>query len=192
MFANSKFIMNSKKYILFSLSFILLLSSCQSVVRFTNNVYRSNNSNNSNTYNTNEHNSNNIKKNDYSTRTLNSKQAELINSAEKWIGTPYQYGGTGSNSIDCSAFVQNVFSSIGVTLPRTAQQQYNYLQRISEDELQPGDLVFFGKNGAITHVGIYIGNGYMIHASSSSGVIKQNLVTYSGYQSIAGFGRPKL
>ncbi len=189
MFANSKFIMNSKKYILFSLSVVLLLSSCQSVVRFTNNVYKNNNSN---TYNTNEHNSNNIKKNDYSIRTLNSRQVELVNSAEKWIGTPYQYGGTGSNGIDCSAFVQNVFSSIGVELPRTAQQQYNYLQRISENELQPGDLVFFGRNGTITHVGIYIGNGYMIHSSSSSGVIKQNLETYSGYPSIAGFGRPKL
>lgn len=169
--------------ITFSLFLTIVFSGCQSVTRFTNN--ENHNSISSKSKN------NKIEKNN---NIINKSEANdnnyIIGVAENWIGTPYQYGGDSKKGVDCSAFVQNVYSSLGVYLPRTAQQQYNFITRISQDELKPGDLIFFGKNSSVNHVAIYIGNGKMIHASSSQGVVKQDLNTYSGYSSIVGFGRP--
>jgi lipoprotein Spr len=115
----------------------------------------------------------------------------IIDEAESWIGTPYVYGGNSRNGIDCSALVCQVYQSVGETVPRTSQQQFEYVKQIEFVEKKPGDLLFFKNNRAISHVGIYVGNGYMIHASTSSGVIKQSIFESYFMDKLAGVGRLK-
>jgi uncharacterized protein YycO len=95
--------------------------------------------------------------------------------ARTWLGTKYKYGGNTRNGIDCSGLVVEVFRSVmGIKLPRTSAEQQKYCKNINKSELHPGDLLFFAtgkKKKSVTHVGIYIGDGRMIHASSSRGVI---------------------
>lgn len=119
----------------------------------------------------------------------NDIQKMILEEAESWIGTPYRYGGTDKKGVDCSGLTYNVYLSIGINLPRTAEHQYNFTKRMSISELEVGDLIFFANRGKISHVGIYIGGNTMIHASTSSGVIRQSLDSYSG-MTIAGYGRP--
>ena len=86
------------------------------------------------------------------------------------IGTPYKFGGNNpEKGVDCSGFVRHVYKeSSGIALPRTAAEISHAGTRISENELQPGDLVFFNtRKKAFSHVGIYAGNGEFVHASSS-------------------------
>jgi len=78
--------------------------------------------------------------------------------------------------MDCSGFVQRVYSSVGVQLPRTAAEQFNASKSIAASDSKAGDLIFFSFIGSgISHVGIYAGNNEVIHASSSRGVIRQPL-----------------
>lgn len=99
----------------------------------------------------------------------------LMDEHERWAGTPYRLGGTSFNGIDCSALVQNVFSeAFQVELPRTTSRQVNTGVAISRTELEPGDLVFFRPPGN-RHVGIYVGDGRFMHASSSRGVMISKL-----------------
>ena len=101
--------------------------------------------------------------------------ATLREKGEDWIGTRYRYGGTTRRGIDCSSFVQQLLrDALDIELPRTtASQQYSG-EAVSRDELLPADLVFFRRRG-VRHVGIYLGNGEFIHASSGRGVIISNL-----------------
>ena len=94
-----------------------------------------------------------------------------------WIGIPYRWGGTSRRGIDCSAFVQQyVRTTLGIELPRTtASQRYEGVS-IDKDELIPGDLVFFRRRGT-RHVGVYLGDGEFIHASSSRGVTISELAS---------------
>ena len=92
---------------------------------------------------------------------------------DQWMGTPYKFGGLDHDGIDCSglAFLleQQVY---GINIPRMTSQQINVIKRKYEEELQEGDLVFFDYDGKkFSHVGIYLQNGYYVHASSSKGVI---------------------
>lgn len=108
---------------------------------------------------------------------------EIIQFAKTLIGIPYVWGGNSpSEGFDCSGFVKYVFAHYNVSLPRIAEQQYNYSTKINKSQLKAGDLVFFSSAGSsgVEHVGIYIGNsdGYsdaFIHASSSNGVIVSSL-----------------
>jgi cell wall-associated NlpC family hydrolase len=84
--------------------------------------------------------------------------SRIVSTAAQYEGTPYVYGATGPSSFDCSGFTQYVFKKMGISLPRTAQQQYNAAQHISKSQAQPGDLVFMGSPGGIYHVAIYAGN----------------------------------
>jgi peptidoglycan endopeptidase LytE len=98
----------------------------------------------------------------------------LLEDAAQYLGTPYKYGGSGPGGFDCSGFTSYLFARAGYSLPRTASGQYSVGTAVSQSELQPGDLVFFAGGGnGIDHVGIYAGNGQMIHSSSprSGGVI---------------------
>ena len=95
----------------------------------------------------------------------------LTRTALRYLGAPYVWGGESPSGVDCSGFVQAVFRRNGITLPRTADAQFEAGHRVSEGGLQPGDLVFFQTyaEGA-SHVGIYLGSGQFVHASSSNGV----------------------
>jgi murein DD-endopeptidase / murein LD-carboxypeptidase len=179
-----------KKYKIYVLILsAILLASCQSAVRFTSNDDYGSDSK-SEARRDKVSSSKTVRKstgNNYNI-SLNEKQKSIIKEAEKWIGTPYCFGGDGNGCIDCSAYVKTVYSkSIGIELPRTAAEQYDALQIVKENDAQAGDLVFFKKNSKITHVGIYLGNNEFIHSSSSRGVIKQELnnsMTFAAFKRV--------
>lgn len=101
-----------------------------------------------------------------------SKVSAIISTAKKYIGVPYKFGGTTPKAFDCSGYLQYVFAQNGLTIPRTADEQFKLgLRTMSSSQLEPGDLVFFTtyEPGA-SHCGIYLGSGKFIHASSSRGV----------------------
>lgn len=118
------------------------------------------------------------------------KRKIIIEEGQKWIGTPYAWGGTDRNGADCSGFVMEIFKKANIELPRTAAEQYTVGQTIDLSEAQSGDLVFFRKGDKITHVGIYIGDNRILHSSSGKGVVIQNLSSlgrnpiYAGCKSI--------
>ncbi len=120
---------------------------------------------------------------------LSEKQAEMLQYAVSWLGTPYRYGGSKRNGVDCSGFVLQVYKSIGMKLPRTAARQYNYTRRVASNSRRAGDLVFFRKSSRISHVGIYIGNNKIIHSSTSRGVVKESLDTPYLKKMFVGYGR---
>ena len=80
------------------------------------------------------------------------------------IGKPYQWGGAGPSSYDCSGLVMVAWEQAGVSFPHSAQDQYDLTRRIAIASLVPGDLVFFGTPTDVYHVGIYVGNGKMVDA----------------------------
>lgn len=103
---------------------------------------------------------------------------KLVEEASRWIGTPYRYAGASTDGTDCSGLVMTVFNKVlDVKLPRNSAKQQQACHQIDLDKAQPGDLVFFATGsdrGRVSHVGLYIGGGEMIHASSR-GVIVSNL-----------------
>ena len=100
----------------------------------------------------------------------------IITGAMQYMGVPYVFGGTTPYGFDCSGYVQYVFAQAGISLPRTADVQYEVGTPISTAELIPGDLVFFQTyTYGASHVGIYVGDGNFIHASSSYGVTISSL-----------------
>ncbi|MCP9750350.1 C40 family peptidase [Ferruginibacter sp. HRS2-29] len=100
----------------------------------------------------------------------------LLNFIDDWWGTRYRYGGTTRAGIDCSAFVGLLMSSVyGLRLPRTARDIYAASEKIAKEDMLEGDMVFFNTRGGVSHVGFYLGGGYFVHASVSSGVTISNL-----------------
>ena len=106
---------------------------------------------------------------------------EIINTAKSFLGTPYQWGGTSPSGFDCSGFVQYVLAQNGKSIPRTSQEQFASGQAVDKSQLQAGDLVFYDWSGGTeaTHVGIYEGNGKMIHTPHSGDVVKE--VDFNSY-----------
>ncbi|MFN2449220.1 MAG: C40 family peptidase [Candidatus Baltobacteraceae bacterium] len=99
----------------------------------------------------------------------------LTHAALRFLGTPYVFGGTSRSGFDCSGFTQHVFAMLGVNIPRTADAQYYAGGRI-RGTMKAGDLVFFQTyEPGPSHVGIYLGNGRFVHASSSRGVMVSHL-----------------
>jgi cell wall-associated NlpC family hydrolase len=98
----------------------------------------------------------------------------LTSSALRFLGVPYVFGGTSTSGFDCSGFVQHVFAMLGIGLPRTADAQYDF-GKPAIGGPRPGDLVFFDTYGGVSHVGIYLGKGQFVHASSSHGVMVSHL-----------------
>lgn len=105
--------------------------------------------------------------------------SSVVATANQYIGSRYIYGGTAPSGFDCSGFTSYVYKKYGVSLSRTAAGQYSNGVAVSKGELQPGDLVMFGKSG-INHVGIYIGGGKMIHAANPSRGVTTDTIN-SGY-----------
>ena len=102
---------------------------------------------------------------DYSAEAFTSQAAKILSDAEQFLGLPYIYGGSTPKGFDCSGFTKYIFGMSGITLHRVSRDQYaKDGVKIAKSELQPGDLVFFGENGRVGHVGIYAGNGKMIHS----------------------------
>lgn len=90
----------------------------------------------------------------------------VLSNARDYLGVPYRLGGTTTRAFDCSGFVQKVYKSVGIDLPRTAREQYKVGREVERDEISHGDLVFFKNYSSYpSHVGIYIGDNYFIHAS---------------------------
>jgi cell wall-associated NlpC family hydrolase len=112
--------------------------------------------------------------------TANSKASALVNTAKQYLGVKYLWGGATPQGFDCSGFVKYVYARHGITLPRVSRDQFNTGTAVAFANLQPADLVFFSLDGdKITdHVGMYIGNGQFIHASSSKGVTISSFTSY--------------
>ena len=119
----------------------------------------------------------------------NTKMFEFI---DNWYGTPYRLGGTTKKGVDCSAFSQCLFASVyGLTIPRTAREQYSLTNRISRTQLKEGDLIFFNTRGGISHVGIYLQNNKFVHASTSGGVMISDIFDEYWAGKFVGVGRLK-
>ena len=100
----------------------------------------------------------------------------VLETAHDLEGTPYKYAGSTPDGFDCSGYTTFCFAKAGIKLPRTSRSQYTIGSPISDTDLRPGDLVFFNTSGkSVSHVGIYVGSGKFIHASTSRGVMVSKL-----------------
>ena len=124
----------------------------------------------------------------YTTYNTNSgNTSSIVSNASKYMGTPYVYGGTSSSGLDCSGLVYKALTEAGIDVPRTTAQGYKDMaDKISESNVKPGDLVFFGANGLVDHVGIYMGNGQMINATGTKTQITDINKKRAG---LIGYGR---
>ena len=114
-------------------------------------------------------------------------RVDLVQYAKQFVGNPYVWGGTSlTNGADCSGFTLSIYKKYGVSLPHHAASQAQLGTKVDYNSAQPGDLVFYAKNGRINHVAIYIGNGQVIHASSPKTGIK---ISSWNYRTTAGIIR---
>ncbi|WP_105972790.1 C40 family peptidase [Streptomyces geranii] len=116
------------------------------------------------------------------------KAEKALAFARAQIGKPYVWGATGPDSYDCSSLTQAAWRAAGVTLPRTTYDQVNAGTTVSLADAQPGDLVFFYDD--ISHVGLYIGNGMMIHAPKPGAYVREESIFYDGESAIHSVVRP--
>lgn len=115
--------------------------------------------------------------------------SNIVDEAKKHLGKPYVWGATGADAFDCSGLVYYVYNQCGIKIPRlTAQGYYAKSEHISKKEAVPGDLLFFGTPMNVHHIGIYIGNGKMIHAPKPGDVVKIAAYNWSDF---LGYGRIK-
>ncbi|MFH1241985.1 MAG: C40 family peptidase [Pseudomonadota bacterium] len=125
----------------------------------------------------------------------------LLEEIKQYLGIPYRRGGYSKKGMDCSGLIKHIYSkTLQVDLPHSSSQQYAMptMEEVSEDELRPGDLIFFSqKKKRITHVGLYLSDGKFIHAARKSGVTISSLdnrywkVKMVGAKRLVGLGRSK-
>ncbi|MCP3766565.1 MULTISPECIES: C40 family peptidase [unclassified Streptomyces] len=116
------------------------------------------------------------------------KAEKALAFARAQIGKPYVWGATGPGSYDCSGLTQGAWRAAGVSLPRTTYDQVEAGTTVAVSQAQPGDLVFFYDD--ITHVGVYVGNGMMIHAPKPGTYVREESIFYDGESSIHSVVRP--
>lgn len=113
------------------------------------------------------------------------KNGRLYSFLNDWMGTPYRFGGLDKDGVDCSGFVYNLQQQVYdiENMPRSTNLQINFIKRKYEEDLKEGDLVFFDFDGRqFSHVGVYLQNGYVVHASTRKGVIIVRLKDPSLYK----------
>lgn len=117
--------------------------------------------------------------------------SEIAMRAISLLGRPYQWGGNGPETFDCSGLVRYVHQQLGISVPRTAADQFSAAQPIEVDELQPGDLLFFRlESRRISHVAIYAGEGRFVHAPQSGRSVELRTLDDRFYRPrLAGAGR---
>lgn len=104
---------------------------------------------------------------------VSQKRVDIVNYALQFVGNSYVWGGTSlTKGVDCSGFTMQIYKKFGVTLPHYSGSQTSYGKKITKSQLQPGDLIFYGENGKINHVAMYIGNGQIVHAANKRDGIK--------------------
>lgn len=111
-------------------------------------------------------------------KTLPDATKALLKEASAWIGTKYRYGGNSRSGVDCSGLILQIYNNaLNIKLPRNSSEQRDYCTPINKNDLFQGDLIFFitGSDKKINHVGMYMGDGKMIHSSTSKGVIISSL-----------------
>jgi cell wall-associated NlpC family hydrolase len=107
---------------------------------------------------------------------------QIVDVARTKLGCSYVYGAAGPSTFDCSGLSSWVFKQFGISIPRTASAQSQSGTYVSYNNLQPGDLVFFNTSGSgVSHVGIYTGNGKMIHAPKTGDVVKEVTIHNNSY-----------
>jgi cell wall-associated NlpC family hydrolase len=119
------------------------------------------------------------------------KALKAVNYAYKMLGTPYVWGGASTKGTDCSGLTLQCYRYAGITIPRTSREQNNIGTKVSYSEMKPGDLITWsgaGKGGRVSHVGIYVGDGYMIHAGNS-GVCKASVAAYKRHTTLVSIIR---
>lgn len=136
-----------------------------------------------------------------SPQEIQNKLPEIIAFTQNAMKQPncYLWGGTLGPNYDCSGLMQAAFAASGIWIPRDAYQQEAFLKKVTFEELQPGDFVFFGNNEKATHVGLYLGNNCYIHSSGEklgrNGIAidllsdRDDEVSKNYYQQLRGFGR---
>jgi cell wall-associated NlpC family hydrolase len=112
--------------------------------------------------------------------TSSNKGAKALAFAKKQLGDRYRYGASGPNAWDCSGLTSGAWKAAGVSLPHSARQQFRKGKKVAKSNLRPGDLVFFYKG--ISHVGIYAGNGKVIHASRPGKPVASIKMSHMPYQ----------
>lgn len=113
-----------------------------------------------------------------STVRAQARRDSVVQLARQQLGRRYIFGGTTPGGFDCSGFLKYLMRAMGYELPRTAAEQAHAGREVPRDpsQLRPGDILTFGRGGRVTHVGVYIGNGRFIHASTGAGrIVEANL-----------------
>jgi cell wall-associated NlpC family hydrolase len=123
---------------------------------------------------------------DYGNPT-NAPRSEVVNIALSKLGSPYRWAASGPDVFDCSGFTMWCYARVGVSLPHSSRAQIDVGQRVSRENLKPGDLVFFGRSG-IHHVGIYIGGDNFVHSPNTGDVVKVS--SLSARSDYVGASRP--
>lgn len=112
---------------------------------------------------------------------------QILNEVKKFLGIPYVWGGTTPSGFDCSGLMEYSYAQLGISIPRTSEEQYTFTKRITQSQLQPGDLVFSEmRSDGPGHVGMYIGNNSVIEAAHPGTNVR---VTPLAYFAPVAFGR---
>ncbi len=121
---------------------------------------------------------------------LGTVRSLIVSQSYQKIGVPYRYGGSTIKAFDCSGLTQYVYREAGINIPRTTESQLRESQTIPYQHLLPGDLAFYKTSAKSRHVGIYIGNNQMVHASTGSKQVRTANITNSYWrQRFTKFGR---